>query len=41
MQNQNSSLPVKYEFDVANVMNSFFSQNKLLFFFEKKYTYKI
>jgi hypothetical protein len=28
MQNQNSSLPVKYEFDVANVMKSFLNPNK-------------
>ena len=27
-QNQNSSLPVKYEFDVANVMKSFLNPNK-------------
>jgi len=28
MQNQNSSLPIKYEFDVANVMKSFLNPNK-------------
>ena len=34
MQNQNSSLPVKYEFDVANVMKSFLNPNKYLYIFE-------
>lgn len=28
MQNQNSSLPVKYEFDVANVMKSFLNPDR-------------
>ena len=35
MQNQNSSLCVKNEFDVANVMKSFFNPNKKIFIFKK------
>lgn len=33
MQNQNSSLPVKYEFDVANVMKSFFESKQIVIYF--------
>ena len=33
MQNQNSSLPVKNEFDVANVMKTFMNPNKKLYIF--------
>ena len=39
MQNQNSSLPVKYEFDVANVMKSFL--NKTRFFLSHRFVYGI
>ena len=35
MQNQNSSLRVKNEFDVANVMKSFFNPNKKIFIFKE------
>ena len=35
MQNQNSSLCVKNEFDVANVMKSFFNPNKKIFIFKE------
>ena len=48
MQNQNSSLPVKYEFDVANVMKSFLIQtnsyiflNKTRFFLSHRFVYGI
>ncbi len=34
MQNQNSSLCIKNEFDVANVMKSFLNPNKKLFIFK-------